>query len=326
MTRSTQAALISGGLLCAALFVAAWRFGGDLAPLAGTQPTSEGASASEPFPRTARDIHGVELTLDGAPQSLASQALVTDYFLFAVVPHERIVAVSTVAHDPRHSYVADIVSRMDVVVTSDPEAVLRRKPELMLVAESARADYVEMTRASGVPVFRMRTVSETFDQIAEGLKTTGYLTGEDAAADREIDRLRERIRAARARRPEDAPAPRVLAFSSFAYTYGEGSLFDHIVTALGGVNVGAEQGIGPYGSISSEHVASWNPDWIVCGGEPDSNESVRERLLADPGVAVTAAGRERQILVVDNRRYLSMSQYAVGLMEALAAALYPEGK
>ncbi|MDE2928117.1 MAG: ABC transporter substrate-binding protein [Acidobacteriota bacterium] len=326
MTRPTQAALIAGGLLCAALFVAAWRFGGDLAPLSGTRKTWEGASASDPFPRTARDIHGFELTLAGPPESLASQALVTDHFLFAVVPHERIVGVSAAAHDPRYSFVADIVSRMDVVVTSDPEAVLRRKPELMLVAESARADYVEMTRASGVPVFRMRTVAENFGQIAKGLETTGYLTGEDAAADREIGRLRERVRAARARRPADAPPPRVLAFSSFSYTYGEGSLFDHIVTALGAVNVGAEQGIGPYGSISSEHVASWNPDWIVCAGEPDSIESVRERLLADPGVTVTAAGRERQILVVENRRYLSMSQHAVGLMEALAVVLYPEAK
>ena len=83
MTRSTQAALIAGGLLCAALFVAAWRFGGVLAPLAGTQTTWEGAAAREPFPRTARDIHGVELTLDGPPPSLASQALVTDHYLFA---------------------------------------------------------------------------------------------------------------------------------------------------------------------------------------------------------------------------------------------------
>ncbi|MCY4189403.1 MAG: ABC transporter substrate-binding protein [Bryobacterales bacterium] len=326
MTRSTRAALVGGGLLCVALFVAAWRFGGDLVPLSDSPTASEGAAAGEPFPRTMRDIHGVELTVDSAPQSLASQALVTDHYLFAVAPHERIVAVSTVAHDERYSYVADIVSRMDVIVTSDPEAVLRRKPALMLAAESARADYVEMTRASGVPVFRMRTVPETFDQIGRGLETTGYLTGEDAAADREIERLRERIAAAKARRPADAPAPRVLAFSSFAYTYGEGSLFDHVVTELGAINVGAEQGIGAYGSISSEHVASWNPDWIVCGGEPDVIESVRERLLGDAGVAVTAAGRKRQILVVNNRLYVSMSQHAVGLMEALAAALYPEGQ
>ena len=163
------------------------------------------------------------------------------------------------------------------------------------------------------------------------MEATGYLTGRGRREPpaRSTGCASEFAPPAGAPLPAAAPATprrRVLAFSSFAYTYGEGSLFDHIVTALGAVNVGAEQGIGPYASISSEHVASWNPDWIVCAGEPDSIESVRERLLADPGVAVTAAGRERQILVVDNRRYLSMSQHAVGLMEALAVVLYPEAK
>lgn len=312
-------------LLCAGSFFAAWRCSGRMRPAgAGAQGTR--VEMAESFPRTVRDAHGDELTLQHAPARLASQALVTDEFLFAVVPPERVVAVSTVAHDARYSHVAGIVRSMDVAVTSDPEAVLRLRPELMLVAKSARADYVELTRAAGIPVFRMITVFERFGQIADGLKTTGYLTGEDAAAAREIKAMRERIARAKARRPAGGKPVRVLAYSSFAYTYGKGSLFDHIVTELGAVNVAAEQGIGPYGAISSEQIAVWNPDWIVAGAGNDVIGATKKRLLRDPGVRVTGAGRMGRILVVENRRFLSMSQHAVMLMEAIAAALYPEAK
>src|SRR5690606_20289926 len=134
-------------------------------------------------------------------------------------------------------------------------------------AHTARADNIELTRAAGIPVFRMLTLFENFDQIAAGLETTGYLTGEDAAAEAEIRRFRERIAAAKALRPADAERARILAYSSFSYTYGADSLFDHIVTELGEINVAAEQGVGAYGQINSEQVAAWNPDWIIAGAE-----------------------------------------------------------
>ena len=122
--------------------------------------------------------------------------------------------------------------------------------------------------------------------------------------------------------PRAKPA-RVLAFSNFATTLGAGSLFDRVVSELGAVNVAAEHGIGARGTIANEHVAAWNPDWIVAGVEPELAASTRRRLLADPGVAVTTAGRQNQILLLDNRTFLARSHHAVRLMEAIAEALYP---
>ena len=46
-------------------------------------------------------------------------------------------------------------------------------------------------------VFRITTVLERLEQVASALRATGFVMGEDEAADREVRRLRERTRAAK---------------------------------------------------------------------------------------------------------------------------------
>ena len=308
--------------LCLVLLLAAWRGTGDAR--AGWNLAGQTASAPAGFPRTVRDYAGDAVRLPRPPSRIASQALVTDHFLFAVVPPSRIAAVSAVAHDPRYSFVADVVDGMDVAVAGDPEALLRRRPDLLIASNIAAADFVALARGAGIPTFRLSTMFEDFAQIAAGLETVGRLTGEEGAAERVIARFRERIAAAAARRPAAAPRPRVLVYVAFSGTFGAGSLFDHILTELGAVNVAAEQGIGPHGDIGSEQIAAWDPDWIVADAPAGEEAAVRRRLLDHPAVAVTTAGRTGQILVIDHRQFITMSQYAAGLTETVAAALYPD--
>ena len=307
---------------CLVLLVAAWR------AAAGTQAgrslaDQSAAPAPAGFPRTVRDYLGDALRLAGPPSRIASQALVTDHFLFAVVPPSRIAAVSAVAHDPRYSFVADTLAGLDVGVVDDGEALLRRRPDLLLVSHTARADLVALARAAGIPTFRLQTVFEDFDQIADGLATVGRLTGEEVAAGRAIARFRERVAAVVARAPAGTPPLRVLVYVALSGTFGAGSLFDHVLTELGAVNVAAEHGIGPHGTISGEQIAAWDPDWIIADAPAGEEDAVRRRLLEQPGVAVTVAGRTGQILVLDHRRFITMSHHAASLIEAVGAALHP---
>ena len=308
--------------MCATLLVAAFRFVEGAPSAISQELVAPGVLTSDTFPRVARDAHGDPFRIERPPEQLGSQALATDEFLFAIVPSDRIVVASPYAADPRYSFVADLAATADLVSAKDPESIALRDPDVLFVSHTARAEYVEQARAIGIPVFRMVTVFDQLDQIASALRVTGYVTGADEAAAREVKRLRERIRAARQLGVPGGEPARVLAFSNFAHTLGAGSLFDRIVTDLGAINVAAEQGVGPYGSITSEQVAAWNPDWIVSGVEPRHATSTRDRLLADPGVAATPAGRKGQVLLIENRAYLSMSHHAVVMMETLGAALH----
>lgn len=318
-------AAMGGAAVVVALFVVAFRFEGGL-----TQPAGGGADTAagpgDSFPRTISDYYGDALRLERAPARIASQALTIDHFLLATTPIERIVALSNYARDERYSFAADAANRTNAVVAADVEAVIVRNPDLLMTAHSARADQVELARAAGIPVFRLLTVFENFDGIAESLRTVGRITGRGAEAESAIREMRRRVAAAKARRPAGARPERVLALTVYSSSYGKGSLFDYVVRELGAVNVGAEQGLGPYGQISAEQVASWNPDWIVAGAETGTIEEVRARMLAEPAVSVTTAGREGRVLVVKNREFLTMSHHAVVLMESLAEALYGDGR
>ncbi len=315
-----------GAAVIVALFVFAFRFDGDLQQPTRTRVADAVAAQSDPFPRTITDDFGDTLTLEQAPQRIASQALTLDHMLLAMVEPQRVVALSAYARDERYSFAVEIAKRTEAVVATDVEAVLLRNPDLMLTAHSARADQVELARSAGIPVLRLNTIFETFSQIEDQLTAVGRITGEDAKALAVVEEMQRRAAAAKALRPVDAKPPRVLALTVYSSSYGKGSLFEYVVQELGAVNVGTEQGLGPYGQISAEQVASWNPDWIVAGAEDATIEEVRERMLKDPGVSVTEAGRKGQVLVVRNREFLTMSQEAVELMESMARAFYAEGK
>ena len=275
------------------------------------------------FPRQALDAFGKLLALPAAPKTLGSQALTTDEFLFAVVPGERITVVSPYATDPQHSHVSDVAKRMDLGMAVDVEAVALRRPELMLISHTARADYVGLLRAVGVEPFRMMTIFSDLGAISDAMEVTGHLSGRDKDARLEVARLRERIAAARALRRPGTARVKVLAYSGSSQTYGRGSLFDHIVTDLGAVNLAAERGVREVGAISSEHVAAWNPDWIVAAfGAGQDGDAVRARLLGDSGVAVSTAGQLGQILLLESRTFGSMSHHAVVMMERIAEAIH----
>ena len=308
--------------LCMLLLAIAVRFEGRLATTPDSSPGVGKLALGGPFPRVATGFDGREIQLNRPPRAIASQALVIDHLLFAVTAGERVVAVSTVAHNPRYSFVADLLRGRDVAVTTDPEAVLRRSPDLVMLSHSARADFGEIVRSMGIPVFRMLTVFQDFDEIADALRIVGHVTGNDDAAQREIRNMRSLIDRARSRRPRDAKPVRILPYSTYGSTFGSGSLLNHIIEELGEINVAAERGIGPVGMISSEQVAAWNPDWIVIGTEPRQADRTLARMRTDPGVAVTVAGKEGNILTVETREYISMSHHAACLMEAIAAHLY----
>jgi iron complex transport system substrate-binding protein len=323
---ASKLAAAGGAAIVVALFVFAFRFQGELPQPARMIRSEAAIEDGDPFPRTVTDYFGDQLTFEGPPQRIGSQALTIDHFLLATTPVERIVALSNYARDERYSFVVDLAESTNAVVATDAESVVRRNPDLLLTAHSARADQVDLARSAGIPVFRLQTVFEDFDGMAKSLATIGRITGDDEEAQATIGELYRRAEAAKARRPVGAKPVRVLALTVYSSSYGKGSLFDYIVTELGAVNVGTEQGLGPYGQIGEEQVASWDPDWIVAGAETGTIEEVRVRILAGPGVSVTKAGRTGQVLVVRNRQFLTMSHHAVELMEALSEAIYGEGE
>lgn len=282
-------------------------------------------AAAKPFPRELRDAKGETLILTREPQRIVSQTLGTDEILLAVCPPERVVALSDLAEDGDYSNVVEEARQIPNRTTQGPEQILQFKPDLIFVASYSRAETVELLKSSRAPVFRFAN----FDSIADiksNIRTVGYATGADAAAEKLIEQMDADLAAVRARIPKSESPPRVMSYDKLGYTAGSNTIFDDVVRAAGAVNVCAEKGIKGFAKINSEKILEWQPDFLIMGANRGKEKSVSDRLLEDAAVATSAAGRAGRIIVIDNRHFLTVSHHVVRFVEDLANGLYGDRK
>lgn len=317
-------AALAGAVAAAGLVAAVVTPGALLAPperaLAGygTHDIRTGADA---FPREAAGADHIVARVPAAPRRIVSQSMSTDEFLFAIVPPERIVGVSEAAYMQDISNVYDAVRISAPIVATDVERVLRSEPDLVFAPAEGRSDMPGLLRAAGVPVYRMPTMFETLASIEAHIRLVGYLSGEDARADAEANRFRAAIDRAAARRPAGAPAPRVMGFGGL-YSYGSKTLFSDILRVLGAENVAAANGFVGYDRVTDEHIARWDPDWVIAGADRGRVDEVRRRLEDHPAIGATTAARRGQIVVFEHHVFLALSPMTARFVEALADALY----
>jgi iron complex transport system substrate-binding protein len=278
------------------------------------------------YPRYATGADEVRVRIDRPARRIVSQNAHADEYLYAVVPADRVVGVSETAYDRRFSNVYEHAARYHPIVANDPERVLLTNPDLVITAESVRAEVPNLLRQSGVPVYRMYSMFDTLASIEDHVRLIGYLTGEDDRAKAEIVRFQKVISKAAARRRANAAVPRVLGLGlGGGYSYGSRTLFNDILRVLGAENVSAAHGLVGYDRASDERIVRWNPDWIVTSADPGMAERTRATLLARPSIAETDAARLGHIVVFDNRVFLPLSPFTSALVESLSMALYNKG-
>jgi len=282
-------------------------------------------AVARPFPRELRDAKGETLNLLREPQRIVSQTLGTDEILLAICPTERVVALSNLAEDSDYSNAVEQARQIPGRTTEGPEQILQFKPDLIFVASYSRAETVELLQASKAPVFRFANFNSIAD-IKLNIRTVGYATGTDAEAERIIRKMDEDLAAVRARIPKSESPARVMSYDQLGYTAGANTIFDDVVRASGAVNVSAEHGIKGFAKINSEKIIEWQPDFLITGANRGKEKSVHDRLLEDPAVETSKAGRAGRIIVIDNRHVLTVSHHVVRFVEDLANGIYGNRK
>lgn len=273
------------------------------------------------YPREAVDREEVTVSVARPAHRIVSQYWSIDEFVYSVLPAQDVVAVSESAYAEEISNVYRSVQQFKPAVATDPERVVALDPDLMLVSSNGRADYTSLARSSGVPVYRMETNFETLDQIEQNIRLVGYLTGQDESAAKEASRFHAAIEKAMSLRPPGSAKLRILGLGG-RYSYGSKTLFQDIVTRLGGVNVGAENGLVGYDSVNFEQIVRWDPEWIVAGAKTGNAKQVLATLMSDPAISLTRAARNGHVVVIDNRVFLPMSPYTSIFVQAIAEAIY----
>jgi len=108
--------------------------------------------------------------------------------------------------------------------------------------------------------------------------------------------------------------------SSIYLVGGKGSGADYLINAAGAIDVGAQRLAKPFTPLTAETMAQLNPDLIlVMIGGLESVGGV-SGLVQLPGIAQTQAGKNRQVVAVDDSLLLSFGPRTPSLINQLAAA------
>ena len=108
--------------------------------------------------------------------------------------------------------------------------------------------------------------------------------------------------------------------SSIYLVGGQGSGADYLINATGAIDIGAKQLTKPFTPLTAETMAQLNPDLIlvmIAGLESVGGVS---GLVELPGIAQTNAGKNRQVVAVDDSLLLSFGPRTPSLIEKMAAA------
>jgi len=108
--------------------------------------------------------------------------------------------------------------------------------------------------------------------------------------------------------------------SSIYLVGGQGSGADYLINATGAIDVGAQKLEKPFTPLTAETMAQLDPDLIlvmIAGLESVGGVS---GLVELPGIAQTNAGKNRQVVAVDDSLLLSFGPRTPSLIEKMAAA------
>ncbi|OYQ36452.1 hypothetical protein CHU95_04295 [Niveispirillum lacus] len=224
------------------------------------------------------------------PVRVVSLNLCTDQLALALLPRERIAALSFLAADPGLSALAARVGDVPLV-QGMAEEVLPLAPDLVLAGTFTTRPTIALLRARGVPVLEVGLVQDfegiraQIRQVAAALEVPGR--GEDIIAEMDATLASALAPAGKAGRL------RVLSLAPGAFTAGTGTLTDAVMRAAGLVNYAGEKGLSGYGYLPVEMVAGDPPDLLIANTSEGGHPSLNGQMLAHPALSRAVPSQAR---------------------------------
>jgi len=215
----------------------------------------------------------------------------------------------------------------------DPESVLALNPSLIITDGSiGPVDVLLQLRDAGIPVVVVTrpidaaTTYETAQQVADTL-------GVSPLAEQLIPQLKTAIadkeaQIAKLEPADKAKLPRIAFLyvrgaAGIYYLFGEGSGIDSTIRSLGAIDAAGEIGWKGERPMTDEALVALDPDIIVVMTKGlESAGGVDGLIAAQPSIALTAAGKHRRIIDVDDALLFAGGTRIPDVLDGLARAVY----
>ena len=147
--------------------------------LLGARPFHATQVVGQDFPKRLVDPSGIPQTLAAPPNRILSGVLASDEILTALVPPERLVAVTYLVDEPGLSDVAKLLPPDLPRIYAEAENMLALRPDLVVLASYTRATTVRLLVAAGIPVVRFQWY-RSFADIMNSIRMLAAAVGRSA--------------------------------------------------------------------------------------------------------------------------------------------------
>lgn len=296
-----------------------------LVPAASAQTPAAADDAPAPqLPATITDTTGAEVVVEDVSRIVPLSGAVTET-VFALGLGANVVAVDVSSTYPEEAMeLPKIGFQRDL----NAEAILAMEPTVVIGDEAAGPPAVlDQVRAAGVPVVILAN-DTSIDGPLNLVRGVGQALGVPEVADAvagdiqaTIDQVAEMVAGV-----EEAPRVAFLYLRGpeTQLLAGTNTEADTVITAAGGINVGAESGAEGYFPVTAEALVAAAPDVIVLTQGGLASVGGVEGLLAIPGFAQTPAGENERIIAFDDLYFLGFGPRIGDAIHDVALALHPE--
>lgn len=208
------------------------------------------------------------------------------------------------------------------VVTSGhqvlPEKVIALKPDLVIIdASTGPKSAIDQIRSAGIKVVQTPE-SWTLADIAIKVSAVAEAIGAPAQGVLLNAAIAGAIQSSQLSSKPHIAFLYLRGTSSIYLIGGAGSGADSLISAIGGVDVGAVSLPRPFNTMTAESLAALDPEVIIVMTKGLQSVGGVSGLLKLPGVAQTRAGKSQAIIDVDDSLLLSFGPRTPSLVVALS--------
>lgn len=297
------------------------------APLALAEPSLFQPESAPQLPTTVTNIDGETVTIESVERLISLNGDITE-IIFALDMGDYLVGVDISASYPPEG-VQDL-PRIGYQRRLNAEGLLSLNPTLVIGDEAAGPpEVLSQIRSAGVPVALVAD-PPTLESPVQKVRFVAQALGVPQRGEVLIAQIERDLASAYALRDQVAgSAPRVLFLylrgTSMQAVAGANTPADTMITAAGGINVGAEVGIEEFEALSPETVIAAQPDILLVLEKGLESVGGEEGLLHIPGLAETPAGRNRRIVAMDDLYLLGLGPRTGQALADLVRAFHGEG-
>lgn len=222
---------------------------------------------------------------------IVSLNLCIDPILMALVPRERIAALSIVSSDPDVSL---LTGKLDGIklVRGSAEDVLALDPDLVLAGAFTTPATVSLLRRLGRRVEVIEQASNS-EGIIRVIRQIAAALSEEEQGRLLIESFSRRLDAVTPTSPE---RPSAVAYHANGLVSGGDTLLDEAMTRAGFINAAQDLAPGRGGRIALEALIATPPDLLILAQARDTYRSVAADNLRHPALAVLMTRRPSLVL------------------------------